>query len=91
MSRTRFKTILSALRFTDKAPPRQKDGFWEIRQLIDAWNENMDVNFRSSWITCLDESMMVWLNQYCRGFMYVPRKPHPCANSEAEAALEAAF
>jgi hypothetical protein len=33
-------------------------------QLFDALNANMDANFHSSWITCLDEPMMVWLNQY---------------------------
>ena len=30
---------------------------------------------------CLDESMMVWNNQYiCPGFMVVPHKPHPLGN-----------
>jgi len=80
ISRTCFEAILSSLRFTDSAPLTQKDGFWEIRQLIDAWNENMDANFRSSWITCFDESMMMWMDQCCPGFMYVTSPIHLAMN-----------
>ena len=40
----------------------------------------MKEHFSSGWANCLDESMMVWLNEYAPGFMYVPRKPHPFGN-----------
>ena len=41
----------------------------------------MKNEFSPSWITCLDESMSKWLNQYtCPGFMVVPRKPWKCGN-----------
>ena len=37
--------------------------------------------FKSGWITCLDESMSVWMNKYtCPGWMFVPRKPKPFGN-----------
>ena len=35
MSRTRFEAITSSLKYTDKPPPTYKDGFWEVRRLID--------------------------------------------------------
>jgi Transposase IS4 len=41
----------------------------------------MEDQFDPSWINCLDESMMEWLNQFtCPGFMCVGRKPHPFGN-----------
>ena len=37
--------------------------------------------FKCGWITCLDESMSVWMNKYtCPGWMFVPRKPKPFGN-----------
>lgn len=49
--------------------------------MIDSWNDNMDAQFMSGWIQCLDESMSVWLNRFtCPGFMFVPRKPWPFGN-----------
>ena len=81
MSRDRFDNILKALTYTDRVPPVYKDPFWEVRQLIEAWNQNMTENFIPSWILCLDESMMRWINKYtCPGFMFVPRKPWPFGN-----------
>ena len=76
MSRTCFEQILKALTLTDREHPSYVDPFWQIRQLVDAWNENMGENFSPSWISCLDESMMFWVSKYtCPGFMVVPRKP----------------
>ena len=81
MSRQRFENITSALSFTDLPAPAYKDRFWEVRQLQDEWNKNMDEHFASSWISVLDESMSKWLNEYtCPGFMCVPRKPWPLGN-----------
>jgi hypothetical protein len=62
-------------------PPTYCDRFFEIRKLVDAWNENMVVNFSPGWISCLDESMSTWANKYtCPGYMFVPRKPWPFGN-----------
>jgi hypothetical protein len=81
MSRTRFEDILQCLCFTKKDPPPFRDPFWQIRDLISAWNENMESNFRPSWISCLDESMSKWVNKFtCPGFIVVPRKPWPMGN-----------
>ena len=81
MTGNRFNVILSAIEYTNDNPPAYKDRFHPIRKLVDAWNNNMKQAFSSSWITCLDESMSVWNNQYtCPGFVVVPRKPHPMGN-----------
>jgi Transposase IS4 len=81
MSRNRFQDILTSLQFTDGEPPNYVDKFFRIRDLVNAWNGNMTSNFTPGWINCLDESMMVWSNQWtCPGFMFVPRKPHPFGN-----------
>ena len=98
ISRNRFETILSALTLTSRDPPSYKDRFWEIRELQDEWNKNMEENFCPSWISVLDESMSKWLNEHtCPGFMCVSRKPWPlgnewhticCANSGVMFAVE---
>ena len=81
MSRYRFDAIVAALRLTSSQPPAYKDRFWEVRDLIAAWNKNMDSNFNPSWISCLDESMSKWVNEYtCPGFILCPRKPWPLGN-----------
>lgn len=81
MSRNRFETILKAISYTSSTPPTYTDRFHEVRDMIEAWNANMVQNFTPSWISCLDESMSVWINQYtCPGFMFVPRKPWPFGN-----------
>ena len=75
MTCTHFEEILSSLCYTDKSPPTLLDRFWEIQELIVAWNKNMDENFIPSWINAIDESMSKWLNEYtCLVFMFVPCK-----------------
>lgn len=81
MSRNRFEQILRALSFTSRDPPNFKDRFWQVRDVINAWNINMHGKFKSGWVTCLDESMSSWLSKYtCPGWMFVPRKPRPFGN-----------
>ncbi len=48
MTKTRFEQILGTLQFTDQQPLQHTDKFWEVRQLIDAWNANMHSNFSPS-------------------------------------------
>ena len=80
MSRSRFEDILECIRYTSKQSTNT-DPFWEVRQMVDCWNRNMEESFFPSYISCLDESMSPWTNQYnCPGYMYVPRKPHPFGN-----------
>ena len=72
MSQTQFEAILSAITYTNHNPPAYISHFWEVRQLVDCWNENMNKNFSPSWINAIDESMLKWVNEYtCPGFMYV--------------------
>ena len=81
MSGRRFEEIIGALAFTDLEPPSFKDKFWEIRQMVKAWNDNMCAVFSAGWITCLDESMSIWTNKWtCPGYVFCPRKPHPFGN-----------
>ena len=81
MSRKRFEAILKALSYTSRQCPAFRDRFWEVRQMLDAWNTNMMEQFMPSWVNCLDESMSTWTNKYsCPGWMFVPRKPWPFGN-----------
>jgi len=81
MSRNRLENILSYLVLTDRNALATLDRFWEIQQIVDAWNKNMAENFTPSWVCCLDESMSKWLGEYtCPGFMVVPRKGWPFGN-----------
>ena len=76
MTRNRFEKILNNTTYMNCEPPAFHDHFWEIRQMVEEWNANMDINFSPSCENCLDKSMSKWLNEYtCPGFMFVPRKP----------------
>ena len=81
MTRNRFEKILNALTYTDCNSPAFRDRFWEVCQMIGAWNDNKTRNFSPSWKNCLDESMSKWLNEFtCPGFMFVPHKPWSFGN-----------
>jgi len=81
MSLRRFESILINLVLTSKEPPEYKDPFWEVREMVERWNENMREVFSPSWIVCLDESMSIWFNKWtCPGWVFCPRKPHPFGN-----------
>ena len=86
MSRNRFEEILNCISYTSNNPPEMLDRFWEVRELIGAWNKNMGEMFIPSWINTIDESMSKWLNEYtCPGFMCVPRKPWRFGNEYHDA------
>ena len=81
MSRRCYLAITSALQFTTKPPPLFQDKFWQIRELISAWNEHMQVIFVAAWALCLVESMSIWNNQWtCPGWVFCPHKPWPFGN-----------
>ena len=81
MSLYRYEAILESLAFTGRRAPEFVDRFWEVREMIEVWNKNMEDVFSPGWITCLDESMSIWFNRYtCPGWVYCPRKPHPFGN-----------
>ena len=67
--------------FMSNNPPAYKDRFWEVRQLLESWNNNMATSFIPSWINAIDESTSKWINEYtCPGFMFVPQKPWAFGN-----------
>ena len=73
MLKKRFEVILKALSFMSRHPPAFRDRFWEVREMLDAWNTNMTERFTPSWVSCLDKSMSTWTNKYsCPGWMFVP-------------------
>ena len=86
MSRYWLDSILSATKYTNNNPPAYKDRFWEVRQLLESWNNNMATNFIPSWINVIDESMSKWINEYTYpGFMFVPWKPWAFGNEYHDA------
>jgi hypothetical protein len=62
MSLRHYLAIISALWFTTKPPPLFRDKFWQIWELISAWNEHMQFIFIAAWALCLNESMFIWDN-----------------------------
>jgi hypothetical protein len=50
MSKKRFQAIIKCLTFTDAIPPAYRDKFWQVRQMIRAWNENMASVFVAAWV-----------------------------------------
>jgi hypothetical protein len=45
MGKRAFLSITKCLVFTDIPPPCYCDKFWQVRQMIKAWNKNMVNNF----------------------------------------------
>ena len=75
MSCKQLKVILNALVITTSHPPAFRDHFWEVKNMLQAWNESMVEQFTPSWVSCLDESMNTWTNKYTYpGWMFAPRK-----------------
>ena len=57
MSPTQFEEILWCIWYTNQDPSGYKDPCHKVCQMIQTWNDNMKANFKSRWVTCLDESM----------------------------------
>ena len=56
--------------------------------MIKSFNEHMKEVFILSWISCLDESMLVWTSKWtCPGWVYVPRKLQSYGNEYHTIAL----
>jgi hypothetical protein len=81
MTRNQFKEIIQSIHYMDKiAPLIFVDCFHEVHQMIDAFNDHYAIGYRPSWLNCINESMNIWLNKFCPGFMPLPFKPHPFGN-----------
>ena len=57
MSKRCFNTTTRELKFTNTNPTAHIDKFWQIRQMVKAWNDHMTSIFLASWEICLGESM----------------------------------
>ena len=79
MPRNRFDSILGALSFNNIEVPYE-DGFLQMRQLEEDWNQNMAQQFLPSWINVFDDFMIEWFNKWSPGFICVGGKPHPFGN-----------
>ena len=76
-----FESILYYFKYTNEEAPKYKDSFHEVRHMLCMWNDNTDQYFATVWITCLDDSMTFWSNNFtCPGFMFVPQKPWQFGN-----------
>ena len=53
MSCNHFKAITKALWYTNRLKPQYVDRFWEVHQMLEAWNERMIVVFSLSCVSCL--------------------------------------
>ena len=77
MSKRRFNAITFEIRFTTTNPPPYVDKFWQIRQMVMAWNYHMNSIFLASWEICLDKSMSIWhIIWTCPVWIFCPRNPH---------------
>ena len=81
MTRYCFKAITYCLYLTSRTALTFVDKFWEIREMIIAWNANMVAVFAAAWVVCLDESMLIWHDRWiCPGWVFCPCKPHTFGN-----------
>ncbi len=81
MSRQCYLAITLALQFTLSPPPTFWDRFWQIWEMVSAWNEHIQKIFSAGWVICLDKSMSIWFSQWpCPGWVFCPCKPHPFGN-----------
>ena len=55
-------------------------GFFNIYEMEQAWNMNIDDEFNPLWINILYKIMMEWIKSYARAFMCLGRKPLPFVN-----------
>eukprot|EP00804_Cyclotella_cryptica_P006671 CCRYP_008606-RA/>CCRYP_008606-RA protein AED:0.36 eAED:0.36 QI:0/0/0/1/0/0/2/0/126 len=56
MSPRHFEDLLSHLRLCKPNPPAIRDRFWEVREMIKAWRDNMAAVFIPSWISVGDSA-----------------------------------
>ena len=80
MLRRRFQNIGTAIRYTNIESPTFLDRFHDVRQMVEGFNDHYEGEYVPSWINCLDELMNSFMDNFCPGFMRVPRKPHPFGN-----------
>ena len=80
MSHVRFEKIVTRIKYTDEEPQHYMDRLFYVWKLVEAWNAKISTNFTPGWISCLDESMMIWKNKFGPGLVFIPRKTHNFGN-----------
>ena len=71
MSGKIFTKIGECIRLDNNILPSYRDRFFGVRELINGFNKNMRKTFVSSWIVCVDKSMVVFYNKYAPGWIAV--------------------
>ena len=64
MSRDRFDSILKAISNTILPAPDYPDRFHEVREMIEAWNENMQNNFKPGRTHCMFRQINVYMDKH---------------------------
>ena len=81
MSGKRFERINEYLKLDDEEEaPECRDRLVWIRNMKKGFNENIDTEFNSSWLSCIDENMVALCNTHAPGWMCLDRNPHPLGN-----------
>ena len=75
-----FNAIYCYTWLCNKDPPVYQNKFWQVRKCIDSFNFQMIRIFGPSWMICLDESIVVFMNEHCSGWMSIMCKPHLYGN-----------
>ena len=69
MTQNWFEAALDSFKYTNEEASPYKDTFHEVRKILRMWNDNMDQYFNPEWITCIDNIMSVWSNNYNRPYL----------------------
>ena len=63
MMKARFHEIMKLICYTSKnAPLLFVNCFHEVQEMIDAFDDHYSSEYKPSWLSCIDESMNLWLN-----------------------------
>ncbi|KAL7460106.1 LOW QUALITY PROTEIN: hypothetical protein ACHAXS_000573, partial [Conticribra weissflogii] len=65
-----FEDIAQGLHVTKLPNPPHTDQFHDVWKMIYEFNQ---YNMNAGWISCIYESMSVWLNKFCPGWMCIPQ------------------
>ena len=76
-----FEKILARIKCIDKDKPHYMNRLFHVHKLVEEWKANMYTKFVTSWISCLDESMMIWTNKFGPGWVVLPGSPIPLGMS----------
>ncbi len=80
MSHNHDKEIISNLCLWNDQPPIYCGHSWAICPLTTAFNKHMESSFEPSWQSCLDKSIVSFLNDHCPNWVCVKCKPPPFGN-----------